>query len=475
MTWETVIGLETHVELATVSKLLCSCSTRFGAAANTQCCGVCAGLPGALPSLNAKAVDYAVIAGLALGCEIAHQICFDRKHYLYPDLPKSYQVTQLRRPIAQNGLVELDSGARVRIRQLHLEEDAGKLLHDAETGVTLCDYNRCGIPLIEIVTQPDFRTPDDVISYLELMLGSLRYLGVSDCKMEQGSLRCDVNISVRPAGSTAMGQRTELKNLGSLKAIASAIRYEAKRQITLIEGGQCVLPETRRWDENAEVTHAMRAKEAQADYRFLPEPDLTPFSLADSYIAALRAGLPALPQDRRRCYRQSLGLSGYDAEMITSQKALADLFEAAVALGAPPKQCANWIMGAVLRALSALELEAKDMTFSPAALARLIALVEDGTLNRGTAEAVFDAIFERGGDVDRYVSAHSLGQVSDQVLIAQAVAMAFAGHPQSVADYRSGKKKALGFLVGQVMRHMEGKGNPQVVNQAIRDRLDSGI
>ncbi len=475
MTWETIIGLETHVELATASKLLCPCATGFGAAANTQCCNVCAGLPGALPALNVKAVDYAIMAGLALGCEIAAQICFDRKHYFYPDLPKSYQVTQLRRPIAQNGLVELDSRARIRIRELHLEEDAGKLIHDAEAGVTFCDYNRCGVPLIEIVTDPDFRAPEEVISYLELLCGSLRYLGVSDCKMEEGSLRCDVNISVRPAGSTTMGQRAELKNLGSFKAISKAITYEAGRQIALLEGGQRVLPETRRWDEIAGVTNPMRAKETPEDYRPLPEPDLPPFSLPGGHIAALRASLPELPQARQRRYQQEFGLSAYDAEMITSQKALADLFESTVTLGAPPKQCANWIMGEVLRALAALGLEAEAISFSPAALARLIALVEEGTLNRGTAVAVFDALFERGGDVDGYVAAHGLGQVSDQALIARAVTAAFASYPQGVEDYRSGKEKAFGFLVGQVMRLLGGKGNPQAVNQAVRSRLDGDI
>lgn len=471
MLWEPVIGLETHIELATNSKLLCACSTKFGGAANTQCCPVCAGLPGALPLLNEKAVEYAVKVGLALGCTISPQVSFDRKHYFYPDLPKSYQVTQLRHPIAQKGLVELYSGRKIRIEELHLEEDAGKLSHNREAGLTLCDFNRCGVPLIEIVTAPDFRSAEEVIAYLELLRHSLRYLGVSDCKMEEGSLRCDVNLSVRPVGSPTLGQRAELKNLGSFKAIASAIAYETNRQIALLERGESFLPETRRWDESAGISLPMRAKETPQDYRPLPEPDLPSFLLSDEFVAAIGASLPELPQAKRRRYEHALGLSAYDAEMITSQKALAHLFEATLALGAPAKQCANWIMGEVLRSLSSLGLEAKDITFSPASLARLIALVEEGTLNRDTAAQVFEALF-MGGDVDDYVAAHDLKQIGDYDLIAQVVAHVFAKYPQTVEDYRRGKEKALGFLVGQVMRQLKGKGNPQLVNQAVRNRLD---
>lgn len=473
MIWETIIGLETHVELSTAAKLLCPCPSAFGGEANTRCCPVCAGLPGALPVLNPQAVEYAVRAGLALGCEISGQVLFDRKHYFYPDLPKGYQVTQFARPIARNGLAELGNGKTVRIADLHLEEDAGRLLHGAEG--TACDHNRCGVPLIEIVTAPDFRTADEVLDYLELLRGVLRCLGVSDGKLEEGSLRCDVNLSVRPAGSTVLGQRTELKNLGSFKAVSRAIAHESLRQTTLLEAGDAVLPETRRWDEEAGVSHPMRPKETPEEYRFLPEPDLPLFPLSPSYVDALRAALPELPRARQRRYEKEYGLSLYDAGMLTSQEALAALFESAVALGTPSKQCANWIMGEVLRALSSRGIEAGDMTLSPTSLARLIALVEDGTLNRGTAARVFDALFDTGDDVDVYVALHGLSQITDRGRIGEVVEAVFAAYPKSVADCHAGKEKALDFLVGQTMRLLSGRGDPRAVNRAVRERLSRKV
>ena len=345
MTWETIIGLETHVELATQTKIFCSCTTAFGGAPNTHCCPVCTGMPGTLPVLNEKVLEFAVKAGLALNCQISRKSRFDRKNYFYPDLPKAYQISQLYLPICHDGAVDIGGGKTIRIHELHMEEDAGKLVHDPWTDQTCCDYNRCGVPLIEIVTEPDFRSAEEVIAYLEKLKETLQYLGVSDCKMQEGSLRCDVNLSVRPAGSEEFGTRTEMKNLSSFKAIARAIVYEAKRQIELLEEGKRVVQETRRWDENKDATYAMRSKENAQDYRYFPEPDLPPLELSEEYIDALRAAQPELAQAKRERYQREWGLPVYDTEMITSQKALADFFEETVALGAPAKQAANWIMG----------------------------------------------------------------------------------------------------------------------------------
>jgi aspartyl-tRNA(Asn)/glutamyl-tRNA(Gln) amidotransferase subunit B len=471
MTWETVIGLETHVELSTAQKLFCRCPAAFGAAANTQCCGVCTGLPGALPVLNAQAVEYAVKAALALGCTVARTFSFDRKHYFYPDLPKGYQITQLRTPIGRDGAVTLPGGRAVRIAELHLEEDAGKLKR-GDDGAVRCDYNRCGVPLIEIVTAPDFRAAGEVVAYLEALRTTLQYLGVSDCKMQEGSLRCDVNLSLRPAGSRALGTRTELKNLASLKAIAQAIEHESARQTAVLERGGAVTRETRRWSEDEGRSYAARSKEDALDYRYLPEPDLPPVALSEAYIAVLAAKQPELPGQRQVRYQADYGLGEYDAEMLTSQKALADFFEETVALGTHPKQCANWVLGEVLRALSARGLGAAALPLSSATLARLIELVETGVLNRNTAAAVFDAVFDSRADVDEYVRAHALEQIGDTDLIGRAAEEALATHPKSVADYRAGKEKALGFLVGQVMRSLGGKADPQAVNRAVRERLE---
>ena len=471
MTWETVIGLETHVELATKTKIFCSCTTEFGGAPNTHCCPVCMGMPGTLPVLNQKVVELAATAGLALGCAITPVSRFDRKNYFYPDLPKAYQISQLYLPIARDGAVDIGGGKTIRIHELHMEEDAGKLVHDPWLDQTLADYNRCGVPLIEIVTEPDFRSAEEVIAYLEKLKETLQYLGVSDCKMQEGSLRCDVNLSVRPAGSTELGTRTEMKNLNSFKAISRAIVYEAKRQIELLEEGKRVVQETRRWDENKDATYAMRSKENAQDYRYFPDPDLPPVELSQEYLEGLRASLPELAEAKRALYQGDWGLPAYDAQMITSQKALADFFEALVALGTDPKQGANWIMGEVLGQLSAHGLEAKDMALTPPTLARLITLVKEGKVNRNTAVKVFEAVFETDGDVDAYIKEHGLEQVSDTGLVEQVVDQVLSANEKSVADFKAGKEKAFGFLVGQVMRQLKGQASPAVVNQVLRDRL----
>ena len=471
MTWETVIGLETHVELATKTKIFCSCTTAFGGDPNTHCCPVCTGMPGALPVLNRAVLEYAVKAGLALNCDITKYNKFDRKNYFYPDLPKAYQISQLYLPVCRDGSVDIGGGKTVRIHEIHMEEDAGKLVHDPWIDQTRADYNRCGVPLIEIVTEPDFRAAGEVIAYLEKLKETLQYLGVSDCKMQEGSLRCDVNLSVRPMGSGELGTRTEMKNLNSFKAIARAIDYEAKRQIELIEEGKRVVQETRRWDENKDATYAMRSKENAQDYRYFPEPDIPPIELTDEYLEDLRAAQPELAEAKRARYQAEYGLPEYDSRMITSDKVLADFFEEMVRLGAPPKQGANWIMGEVLGALSAKAIEPKDMALTPATVARLIALVAEGRLNRNTAVKVFEAVFDDDGDVDAYVKAHGLEQVNDAALVEETAARVLAANPRSVADFKGGKEKAFGFLVGQTMRELKGRADPKAVNAALRELL----
>lgn len=475
MTWETVIGLETHVELATKTKIFCSCTTEFGGAPNTHCCPVCTGMPGTLPVLNEKVLEFAVKAGIALNGEVTRHCKFDRKNYFYPDLPKAYQISQLYLPIVRNGKVPIrtESGTEkvIRIHELHMEEDAGKLVHDPWLDQTKCDYNRCGVPLIEIVTEPDFRTSKEVIAYLEKLKSTLQYLGVSDCKMQEGSLRCDVNLSVRPAGSTQLGTRTEMKNLSSFKAIARAIAYESRRQIELIEEGKKVLQETRRWDENKDATFAMRSKEDAQDYRYFPEPDIPPLVISAEYLDDVRRRQPEMAEEKMVRYQQEYGLPVYDAQMLTEQKALADFFESCVTLGAEAKQSANWIMGQVLGQLSAKAMEAKNMKLTPSTLVTLISMVKEGRLNRNTAVKVFEDVFDTDEDVEEYVKVHGLAQINDPTALAAAVEKVFAANSQSVTDYRSGKEKAYGFLVGQVMREMKGRADPQAVNEAVRDKL----
>lgn len=476
MTWETVIGLETHVELATRTKIFCSCTTAFGGDPNTHCCPVCTGMPGTLPVMNKAVMRFATKAGLALNCEITRYHKFDRKNYFYPDLPKAYQISQLYLPIATNGRVPitLASGEErvIRIHEMHMEEDAGKLVHDPWIDQTRADYNRCGVPLIEIVTEPDFRSAEEVIAYLEKLKSTLEYLGVSDCKMQEGSLRCDVNLSVRPAGSAELGTRTEMKNINSFKAIARAIAYETRRQIELIEEGKRVVQETRRWDENKDATFSMRSKENAQDYRYFPEPDIPPMEITQKYLDSARRELPEMAPEKRARYVAQFGLPEYDAGMLTGQKALADFFEEAVALGGEPKEVANWMMGEVLRTLKEKSLEAKQIPLSPATLVRLLAMVKRGKINRNTAVEVFAAVWDTDGDPETYVKAHGLEQVSDTGLVESVVEQVFADNPKSIADYQAGKQKAFGFLVGQTMRQLKGKADPKVVNQVIRAKLE---
>lgn len=474
MKWETIIGLETHVELATEHKLFCACSAAFGAMPNQNCCPLCLGVPGEKPVLNEKAVELAVRAALALGCRVEEVSIFDRKHYSSPDLPRGYQITQFYHPLARNGTVRFTpEGGReraVEIAEMHLEDDAGRVFRDRESGCARVDFNRSGVPLVEIVTRPDFRDGEEVVAYLEELKTILQYLGVSDCKLQEGSLRCDVNLSVRPAGSTVLGTRTEMKNLGSFRAVRRAIEYESRRQIALLESGGRVAQETRRWDEDRNESISMRAKEDARDYRYFPEPDLAPLSLSEEYLLELRARQPELPGEKRTRYSGEYGLSDYDAHMLAGQRALAEFFERTVALGAQPKQAANWILGQVLRQLSQRNMSAEDISLSPEALVKIIAMVEEGRINRNTAVQVFDAVFD-GGDPEEYVKDNGLEQVNDAGLVERTVERVICENPGPVSDFRAGKEKSFGFLVGQTMRLLGGKADPKTVNIMLKNKL----
>ncbi len=475
MAWEAVIGLGTRIELSTKTKIFCACTTAFGGDTNTHCCPGCTGMPGALPVMNRSVLRYAVRAGLALNCRINRYNRFDRKNYFYPDLPKAYQISQLYLPICNDGSISIRTASgeekTVRIQEIHMEEDAGKLVHDPWIDQTRADYNRCGVPLLEIVTGADFRTGEEVVAYLEKLKSTMEYLDVSDCKMQEGSLRCDINLSVRPAGSTEFGTRTEMKNLNSFKAIQRAIAYETRRQIELIAEGKKVVQETRRGDDNKDATFSMRTKENAEDYRYFPEPDIPPVQITDDYLTGERDALPEMAEEKRARYVAQFGLPDYDAGMLTGQKALADFFESAVALGGAPKEISNWMMGEVLRTLKEKALEARQLPITPATLVKLLALVHNGRINRNTAVDVFAAIFDNDDDPEAYVLAHGLEQVSDTGLVERIVAQVFADNPKSVADYKAGKQKASGCLVVQNMRQLKGKADPQVVNAVIAEKL----
>lgn len=472
--YETVIGLEVHVELATRTKIFCGCSTAFGGAPNTHTCPVCTGMPGSLPVLNKKVVDYALRVGLAANCKI-NQLCkFDRKNYFYPDNPQNYQISQLYLPIARDGYVEIESGSgkkKVRIHEMHMEEDAGKLVHDEWDDTSLVDYNRSGVPLVEIVSEPDMRSAEEVISYLEKLRMIVQYLGASDCKLQEGSMRADVNLSVREVGSDQFGTRTEMKNLNSFKAIAHAIEGERQRQIELIEEGKQVVQETRRWDDNKEHSYAMRSKEDAQDYRYFPEPDLVPIVISDEWIEKIKSQQPELRTEKLERYKEQFDIPQYDAEIITGSKKMADLFEATTAICEKPKKVANWLIGETFRLMKDNGMEPEDLTFSPENLAKLIDLAEAGTINSSVAKDVFKQIFHEDIDPEKYVEEHGLKMVNDEGALRETAAKVIADNPQAVADFKGGKEKAIGALLGQTMRAMKGKANPGMVNQVLRELL----
>ena len=472
--YETVIGLEVHVELATKTKIFCGCSTAFGGAPNSHTCPVCTGMPGSLPVLNKQVVEYAMAVGLATNCSITQYCKFDRKNYFYPDNPQNYQISQLYLPICRNGGVEIETAAgkkTVGIHEIHMEEDAGKLVHDEWEDCSIVDYNRSGVPLIEIVSEPDMRSAEEVIAYLEKLRMIIQYLGASDCKLNEGSMRADVNLSVREMGAPEFGTRTEMKNLNSFKAIARAIEGERTRQIELIEEGKKVVQETRRWDDNKEYSYAMRSKEDAQDYRYFPEPDLVPIVISDEWIAQVKERQPELRTEKLERYKKEFGLPDYDAEIITGHKKFADLFEATTEICKKPKKVSNWIMGEIIRLLKENEMDPEDIKFSPVNLAKVIELADSGAINSTVAKEVFEQVFKNDIDPDKYVEEKGLKTVNDAGELKSVVEQVIKDNPQSVEDYRNGKEKAIGFLVGQTMKVMKGKANPGMVNQILKELL----
>ena len=473
--YEVVIGLEVHVELATKTKIFCGCSTAFGGAPNTHTCPVCTGMPGSLPVLNKKVVEYAMAVGLATNCSITRDCKFDRKNYFYPDNPQNYQISQLYLPICRDGHVDvkLEDGTEksIRIHEIHMEEDAGKLIHDEWEDVSYVDYNRSGVPLIEIVSEPDMRNAEEVIAYLTKLRNTIQYLGASDCKLQEGSMRADVNLSVREVGSDQFGTRTEMKNLNSFKAIAHAIEGERQRQIELIEEGKQVVQETRRWDDNKEHSYAMRSKEDAQDYRYFPEPDLVPIVISDEWIEKIKSQQPELRTEKLERYKEQFDIPQYDAEIITGSKKMADLFEATTAICEKPKKVANWLIGETFRLMKDNGMEPEDLTFSPENLAKLIDLADAGTINSSVAKDVFKQIFQEDIDPEKYVEEHGLKMVNDEGALRETAAKVIADNPQAVADFKGGKEKAIGALFGQTMRAMKGKANPGMVNQVLRELL----
>jgi aspartyl-tRNA(Asn)/glutamyl-tRNA(Gln) amidotransferase subunit B len=477
--YEAVIGLEIHAQLQTASKIFCGCSASFGAAPNTQVCPVCLGLPGALPVLNRAAVDHGIRAALALECRINQTSIFARKNYFYPDLPKGYQISQYEQPLASDGRLEYPTSAgsrRVGITRVHLEEDAGKSLHEGfpdSDRKTYLDYNRSGVPLIEIVTEPDLGSAADAAEFFSRLRAILVWLGVNDGNMEEGSLRCDANVSVRPAGAAALGAKAEVKNLNSFRFLQKALEYEIERQIALLEEGGRVVQETRLWDSSAGITVSMRSKEEAHDYRYFPEPDLPPLVVDSARVAAIREGMPELPARRRLRFVEAYGLPEYDAGQLTQSRALADFFEDTVRAGAAPKAASNWMMGELAHALKEAGREISTSPVPPDRLAGLIGLIQTGTISGVIAKGVFEKMFASGRTADDLVRAEALTQIDDESQIIPLIADVLGRNADAVAQYRAGKAATFGFLVGQVMKAAAGKANPQRVNELLKRALQA--
>ena len=472
--YETVIGLEVHVELATKTKIFCGCSTAFGGAPNTHTCPVCTGMPGSLPVLNKQVVEYAVAVGLATNCQITQYCKFDRKNYFYPDNPQNYQISQLYLPICRNGHVDIETeqGTKaIGIHEIHMEEDAGKLIHDEWEDCSLVDYNRSGVPLIEIVSEPDMRNAQEVIAYLEKLRMTVQYLGASDCKLNEGSMRADVNLSVREVGAKEFGTRTEMKNLNSFKAITHAIEGERERQIELLESGKEVVQETRRWDDAKEYSYAMRSKEDAQDYRYFPDPDLVPVYISDEWLEQIRLRQPEFREAKMARYKEEFDIPEYDIGIITDSKHMADLFEETVAICKQPKKVSNWLMGETLRLLKEKNMDPEDIRFAPGNLAKLIGLVDAKAINSSVAKEVFEVMFEEDVDPEKYVEEKGLKTVNDGGALRKTIEEIIAANPQSVEDYHNGKDRAIGFLVGQTMKAMKGKADPAMVNQILKELL----
>lgn len=473
--YEVVIGLEVHAELSTKTKIFCSCPTSFGASPNTHTCPICMAMPGTLPVLNEKVVEYAVKAGLATNCEIARDSKNDRKNYFYPDLPKSYQISQFDKPLCEHGYVEIDAQEgkkKIRLTRIHIEEDAGKLNHDEFAGGSLVDLNRAGVPLIEIVSEPDLSSSEEVEQYLRKLKSILEYIEVSDCKMQEGSLRADVNVSVRKKGDTKLGTRTEMKNMNSFRSIVRAIEYEVDRQIDVIEDGGKVEQETLRWDDVSGKTFSMRDKEDAQDYRYFPDPDLVAIKLSEEYIENIKNTLPELPESRKERYLKEYQLSEKDAKLITSSKYLSDLFEQAIEVCHNPKAVNNWIISDISRILNETEMEPIEIPFDAKQLGKLIILIDKGTISSSIAKKVLVEMFEHPRDPEDIIDEKGWVQISDEGAIKDVVLKVLEANPQSIADYKGGKDKALGFLVGQAMKETRGKANPQLLNKMFLEELN---
>ena len=472
--YEVIIGLEVHAELSTKTKIFCSCPTEFGAAPNTHVCPICMAMPGTLPVLNEKVVEYAVKAGLATNCEISRDSKNDRKNYFYPDLPKAYQISQFDKPLCEHGYVEIDTDEgkkKIRLTRIHIEEDAGKLNHDDFGGGSLVDLNRAGVPLIEIVSEPDIRSSEEAEKYLRKLKSILEYIEVSDCKMQEGSLRADVNVSVRKKGDTKLGTRTEMKNMNSFKSITRAIEYEVDRQIDVIEDGGIIEQETLRWDDVSGKTFPMRDKEDAQDYRYFPDPDLVAIKLSEEYIENIKKALPELPESRKQRYLEEYKLSEKDANIITSSKYLSDLFEGATKICNNPKAVNNWIISDISRILNETEMEPIEIPFDSKQLAKLVMLIDKGTISSSIAKKVLVEMFEHPRDPEDIIDEKGWVQISDEGAIKDVVLKVLEANPQSVADYKGGKDKALGYLVGQAMKETRGKANPQMLNKMFLEEL----
>ena len=472
--YEVVIGLEVHAELSTKTKIFCSCPTTFGAEPNTQVCPICMGMPGTLPVLNEKVVEYAVKAGLATNCEITRNSKNDRKNYFYPDLPKAYQISQFDKPLCEHGYVEIetdDGKKKIGLTRIHIEEDAGKLNHDEFGGGSLVDLNRAGVPLIEIVSEPDLRSAGEVDRYLKKLKSILEYIEVSDCKMQEGSFRADVNVSVRKKGASEYGTRTEMKNMNSFRAITRAIEYESDRQIDVLEDGGKIEQETLRWDDVSGKTFPMRDKEDAQDYRYFPDPDLVAIRLSDEYIENIKDNLPEMPESRRARYIEDFKLSEKEARLLTASKYLSNIFEDAEKICGNAKAVANWLLSDVSRILNEKELEPSDIPFTAEHLAKLVELIEKGTISSAIGKKVVTELFENPKDPEEIIKEKGWIQISDEGAIKEVVEKVIAANPQSVADYKAGKDKAIGFLVGQAMKETKGKANPQMLNKMFLEEL----
>lgn len=476
MKYETVIGLEVHAELSTKTKIYCSCENSFGGDTNTRCCPVCIGLPGALPVLNRTVVDYGIKAGLAMHCSIASYCKQDRKNYFYPDLPKAYQISQFDLPLCSAGYVEIDTDEGMKnigITRIHIEEDAGKLLHAEGANFSLVDYNRGGVPLIEIVSEPDMRSPEEAMAFLEAIKSTLQAIGVSDCKMQEGSLRCDINVSVRPEGQKEFGVRSECKNVNSFHAAVRAIRFERDRQIAILEAGGIVEQETRRWDDAKGESFLMRSKEEAHDYRYFPEPDLAPIYVDDAWIERLRMSLPELPSEKKKRYVETYDLPKYDAGLIGASLGLSKLFEATVEAGAKPKAASNWLLGEISKILNETLMDAEAIPFDGKALAELISMIDSGAISGTIAKQVLPEMFEGKKSPKQIVEEKGLAQISDEGAIMEMISEVLSQNEAAVADFRAGKEKAIGFLTGQVMRASRGKANPGVIQTKLREALEA--